>query len=281
MREARMTWVLALALLANGCGGAMYEHSASAPEPVVASPPAPSTPASSGGGGKRDRDADGIPDLMDKCPEGGGGGDGCPGAASAIPSSAPASGAAKAATTDAPLRDVQKLIYTAHLTMAVFQVDAALGKVEAIAREVGGYLSSREDREITIRVPRARFDESIRRVEATGDVLHRDIKAEDVTDEFFDLETRLKNARVMRDRLVQLLAKAPVKEAIDIEKELGRITEEIERMEGKLKLLGDKIAYSTITVSLQPVDSNPVTQAIALPFPWLQELGLAHLLSVK
>jgi Domain of unknown function (DUF4349) len=280
MRRTRTMWGLSLALLASGCGGAMNERPAMVPEPVaVAPPPAPAPPP--GGRAKADRDSDGIPDSMDKCPEGGGGGDGCPTAASAIPSSATSAGGAKAAATDAPERDLQKLIYTAHLTMAVFQVEAALGKVEAIAREVGGYLSQREDREITIRVPRGRFDESIERVEATGDVLHRDIKAEDVTDEFFDLQTRLKNARVMRERLVVLLGKAAVKEAIDIEKELGRITEEIERMEGKLKLLGDKIAYSTITVSLQPVDSNPVTQAIALPFPWLQELGLAHLLSVK
>ena len=69
-----------------------------------------------------------------------------------------------------------------------------------------------------------------------------------MTDEFVDIQARLKNAYAIRDRLSELLSRAPVKEALDIEKELGRVTEEIERMEGKLKLLRDQIAFSTITV---------------------------------
>ena len=266
MRLWPLGWILLLTV-ACGCGAAMEGGPAAAPgmpAPVVAQPPAP----------ERDRDADGIPDKADKCPDNGGD-DGC-----GTPGSLGASGGAGDAAIDAQVRDPQKLIYMAHLTLAVFQVEAALGKVEAIAREAGGYLSSRADREITIRVPRGRFDESIKRIEGTGDVLHRDIKAQDVTDEFFDLELRLKNARVMRDRLILLLAKAAVKDAIEIEKELGRVTESIERMEGQLKLLRVKIAFSTITVSLEPTDTNPVAKAVPLPFPWLSELGLAHLLSV-
>ena len=53
---------------------------------------------------------------------------------------------------------------------------------------------------------------------------HRDIKAQDVTDEFVDLQARLKNAYAIRDRLTELLSKAAVKEALEIEKELGRVT---------------------------------------------------------
>ena len=167
------------------------------------------------------------------------------------------------------------LIYTAHLTLAVFQVEAGLDSVEALARSVGGYLSNRTDTQVTIRVPRARFDEAL------GSVLHRDVTAEDVTDEYADLDVRLKNARAMRDRLQQLLQNAAVKEAIDIEKELGRVTEDIERMEGKLKLLSDEIAFSTITVTFQPIDQNPVHDLARLPLPWLKDLGLAELLNVK
>lgn len=263
MRQGLLYWVLALGLSTSGCAGPMAARPVVTESPAPAAAPAgPAIPSPTSSKTSADRDADGIPDAQDKCPDQGGGGDGCP--------SAPASLAAG-----------QKLVYTARLTLAVFQVEAALGKVEGIAREVGGYLSARADREITIRVPRASFDASIRRIEATGDVLHRDIQAQDVTDEYFDLEVRLKNARVMRDRLVQLLAKATVKDAIEIEKELGHVTEEIERFEGRLKLLADKVSFSTITVSLQPVDTSPVAQQAPLPFPWLQELGLAHLLSVR
>ena len=131
------------------------------------------------------------------------------------------------------------------------------------------------------RVPRAKFDETLRRVQLTGDVIHRDVSAEDVTDQYVELETRLKNARAMRDRLEQLLARAAVKEAIDIEKELGRVTGDIEAMEGKLKVLKDKIAYSTLTVVFSPRGSNAVRDVpLRLPFGWLGDLGLPRLLSL-
>jgi hypothetical protein len=112
-------------------------------------------------------------------------------------------------------------------------------------------------------------------------VVHRNIEAQDVTDEFLDTEVRLKNARAMRDRLQQLLEKAAVKDALEIEKELGRVTQEIERMEGRLKVLRDKIAYSTITVSFEPRSAALHTMPLRLPFGWLNELGLPHLLRLS
>jgi len=173
------------------------------------------------------------------------------------------------------------LIYTASVTMAVYQVEVALEGVEQAARDAGGYLSVRLDTSITVRVPRDHFDDTIARIEKLGDVTHRDIKAQDVTDEYVDLQARLKNAYAMRDRLTELLARAAVKEAIDIEKELGRVTEEIERMEGRMKLLRDQIAFSTITVSFNPLAPDRVRESSMLnAFPWLSNLGLGALLDV-
>ena len=111
--------------------------------------------------------------------------------------------------------------------------------------------------------------------------MHREVRAQDVTDEFMDLDTRLKNARAMRQRLQDLLAKAAVKEALEIEKELGRVTGEIETMEGKLKLLRDRIAFSTITVAFEARGAAAVRDMpLRLPFPWLSNLGLQRLLSL-
>jgi hypothetical protein len=199
------------------------------------------------------------------------------------PPGPPAAGGAPVMAGAAPSSAVHPesmLIYTAHLTLAVFQVDKGLGAVEALARSLDGYLATRADTEITIRVPRAHFAEAVAAIEKQGDVLHRQVTAQDVTDEYVDLEIRLRNARAMRDRLQELLKTATAKDALEIEKELGRVTESIERMEGRLKLLGDKIAYSTITVSFQPIDQAPVHDLARLPFPWLQGLGLSQLLNV-
>jgi hypothetical protein len=146
---------------------------------------------------------------------------------------------------------------------------------------MGGYLAMRGDHEITVRIPRDKFRDALAQIEKIGDVIHRDVKAVDVTDEFVDTESRLKNAKVMRDRLQALLQKAAVKEAIEIEKELGRVTEQIEVLEGKMKMLSDRIAFSTITVHYAakgPGDSRP---NFHLPFVWVQTLGVHRLLSFQ
>jgi hypothetical protein len=176
--------------------------------------------------------------------------------------------------------EASMLAYSADLTLAVFQVDKGLGSVETLAKDLGGYLAQRADAQVTIKVPRPRFDEAIKRIEKLGDVLHRNVSAEDVTDEFVDLELRLKNARAMRDQLVELLKGAAVKDAVEIEKELAKVTEVIEQIEGRLKVLRDKVGYSSITVSFQANAPATVRSTAILPFAWLDTMGLEPLLNV-
>ncbi|WP_437336559.1 DUF4349 domain-containing protein [Sorangium sp. So ce394] len=186
-------------------------------------------------------------------------------------------GAAEASAAPAPL-----LVYTAQVAMAVFEVGASLGKVEELARDLGGFLARRDDRAITIRVPAARFDEALKRLEGLGDVLQRNVVAEDVTEEFLDLGVRIRNARVVRDRLEKLLEKAAkVEESIQLERELARVTSELERLEGRLKFLRDRVAFSTLTVSFQPRSTETITPSgPRLPIDWLNELGLSRLLNL-
>lgn len=172
------------------------------------------------------------------------------------------------------------LVYTAQITIAVFEVNASLGQVEVIGKELGGFLAKRNDVSVTIRVPVARFDDAVKRVEKIGDMLHRNVTAEDVTEEFRDLEVRLRSARAVQERLTQLLAKAnKVEESVLIEKELDRVSGEIDRVEGRMKFLRDRAAYSTITVTFQakPKDMGS-SGPFRLPGRWLYELGLGRLL---
>jgi hypothetical protein len=166
--------------------------------------------------------------------------------------------------------------------MAVFEVDASLAKLEDLARELGGFLAKRTDNSITIRVPVATFDRAVKHIEKFGDVLNRNVTAQDVTEEFRDLEIRLKNARAVRDRLEQLLAKAAkVEESVLVERELERVTGEIERMSGRIKFLKDRAAFSTITVTFQPKRQEELNRGpFRLPVPWLYQLGLSRLLSL-
>ena len=267
VRWGAMALIAQLALASSACGAADKSAMTASPArfaggaPMAeAAPAAPPAPPPRGG----DRDGDGIPDAKDevdmRVAQAGG-------------------GSTPKVVTDAP-HGTSMLIYTATLHLAVFQVTQQMNAVEKIGRDNGGYLSVRNDTQITIRIPRGKFDDALRTIEKLGDVVHRSVTAQDVTDEYVDMEIRLKNARAIRDRLQALLEKAQIKEAIEIQKELGKVTEEIERIEGRLKLLKDKIAFSTITVSFQPVDSQPVRDATILPFPWLQDLGLSSLMNV-
>ncbi len=174
------------------------------------------------------------------------------------------------------------LVYTARVNMAVYEVKSSLAEVESLARTLGGFLARRNDQSITIRVPATRFDEAIRRIEKLGDMLSRDVQVEDVTEEYHDTEIRLKNARAVRQRLEQLLAKATkVEESIQIEKELERLAETIDRLEGRMKFLRDRAAFSTITVTFQPQTAAELgKRPFNLPVPWIYELGLGRLLSL-
>jgi hypothetical protein len=174
------------------------------------------------------------------------------------------------------------LIYTADFTMSVFEVERSLDTVESLAKDAGGYLSRRDDRSITVRVPAEKFQDLIVSIEKVGDVVHRNVVSEDVTAEYRDLEVQLQNMLALRSRFEKLLEKAQkVEEALSIERELGRITGEIERIKGRLKLLTDLAQYSTITVSFQPRGSSEVQEGpFVLPLPWVNDVGLRRLMSL-
>ncbi|WP_437969118.1 DUF4349 domain-containing protein [Sorangium sp. So ce260] len=240
---------------------------APAPSP---GPGRPAAPAPSPGPGRPAQPAAATPAPASPAPQPG-----------ATPAGAAAQGARQGAgevsAAPAPL-----LVYTAQIAMAVFEVGASLGKVETLARELGGFLARRDDRTITIRVPAARFDEALKRLEGLGDMVQRNVVAEDVTEEFFDLGVRIRNARAVRDRLEKLLEKAAkVEESIQLERELARVAGELERLEGRLKFLRDRVAFSTLTVSFQPRSTETITPSgPRLPIDWLNELGLSRLLNL-
>jgi hypothetical protein len=195
---------------------------------------------------------------------------------------APGAPAGKSSPTSDSASRASVLIYTADVTMAVFEVSASLGRVEAIGRELGGFLAKRDDKAITIRVPSAVFDDAVKRIEAVGDVIHRNVTAEDVTEEFRDLEVRLRSAHAVQVRLTELLAKAAkVEESIAIERELDRVSAEIERVEGRMKFLRDRAAFSTITVHFDAKATDQVGEAsVRLPVPWLYNINLSRLLKL-
>ncbi len=175
------------------------------------------------------------------------------------------------------------LIYTGQLGMAVANVESSVQATQRLADEVGGYMLTMSANSITIRVPAKQFFPVIERLKALGQTISKNVSAQDVTDEYVDLQLRLKNAEVLRDRFVAILEKAAnVKDTLEVERELNRVREEIERIKGRIAQLDKLIAYSTIEVAFTQAQDQPAkTRRPESPFPWLDRLGVESVLDIR
>jgi uncharacterized protein DUF4349 len=191
----------------------------------------------------------------------------------------PASDAPAAPATEATLRAERKVVYTGSLALQVAEPETVEADILALARKLGGWVQRLDRPRITIRFPAEQFDEAFRQLAALGQVLDKKIQAADVTDAFLDLKVRLDNAEKVRARLAALLEQAKtVTDALAVEKELARLTEDIERFKGALAQMQDQIAFSTITVELRRTLPAPLRQT-RFPFPWVRGLGVDALLN--
>ncbi|MFT6396182.1 MAG: hypothetical protein ACJAYU_000925 [Bradymonadia bacterium] len=179
-------------------------------------------------------------------------------------------------------RSLPLLIYTGAITLAIYDVDEIQVSAVALAESYGGYSSQRTANSVTLRIPAERFRDALDALGDLGDTLSLSWDARDVTDQFNDVEVRLANARAMWERLEILLTQAEnVSDALAIERELQRITLEIEMFEGQRREMVDRIAFSTIVVSFSrlPISLVPGDE-YRLPFQWLNQLGVERLLSL-
>src|SRR6185503_15131936 len=89
-------------------------------------------------------------------------------------------------------------------------------------------------------------------LESLGKVLERQVTAEDVTEEFVDSQARLRNLKRTEARLLEHLGRTgKLSDTLLVEKELARVRQEAEQLEGRLRFLSHRIAFSTITVTLR------------------------------
>ncbi|MEI8197027.1 MAG: DUF4349 domain-containing protein, partial [Phycisphaerae bacterium] len=165
------------------------------------------------------------------------------------------------------------VIYSASLDVVVADVARSLEVMRATAESLGGYMQELDKLSITVRVPAARFTAAVAIAERLGEVTDRNIKAQDITEQMRDLKIRLDNAEQVRLRLKDLVAKSEkMKDTLEIEKELERVTETIELLKGKIQFLSQQAAYSTLKVTF----NSPLPQqhmVAVIPFAWVRNLG--------
>ena len=145
-----------------------------------------------------------------------------------------------------------------NLDQSFSTVKAAIIKHKAsVQNDVSGKNDALVFRNITIRIPSEAFDAFI--AEISQGVNHfdrKEISAEDVTEEYIDVEARLNTKRVLEKRYFELLGRATkVSEMLEIEHSLSEVREEIEAKEGRLKYLQNQVSMST--VHLEMYTNNP------------------------
>ncbi|HSD84166.1 MAG TPA: DUF4349 domain-containing protein, partial [Anaerolineae bacterium] len=172
-------------------------------------------------------------------------------------------GKAAAAPVKIPIGREQMIVMNGDLQLRVTQADESLRQVKSIATEAGGYVAKSEawsdgvirSARAELRVPAPQFQFVMDRLKGLAvEVIRESAVGEDVTEEYVDLEGRLKGVQATAARTEALLEKAEkVDEALKVNTELGRLQEQIEQVTGRMEYLENRAAYSTINVTLSPV----------------------------
>lgn len=156
----------------------------------------------------------------------------------------------------------RKRTFTANMALGVERVDRAVEDAGTAVAAVGGFTSS-EDVDLdgdgrasaTYRVPADRFDAALEALGALGEVRTKDVKTDDVTAQYADLDSRVAALRTSVDRLHGFLAQATdVNQIAIIEGELTRREAELESTEGQRRALAEQVELSTITVAFESLD---------------------------
>lgn len=157
------------------------------------------------------------------------------------------------------------IIKTGSLSIVVDDVSKSVNDIISFAEEKGGFLvTSNVDKEgidvngyLTVRVPSELLDDTLTYIKEMGDVKSERVDGQDITEEYVDLEAKLKNLEAAEIQFLEIMKKAVrIEDILAVQRELTWVREDIERIEGRMKYLKESVDMSSITVYLS---TNPST----------------------
>lgn len=198
------------------------------------------------------------------------------GAPAPTPSAEPsAEGSEQDATEAVAEAGPRQVIYTAGLEIAVYERDAAMEVAESVPERYGGWIASRYDYQITLRVPAEHLFTVMEELSELGVVLDRSLLAEDVTAEFTDLEGRIRILEEMVAALEALLERATsVEQALEIRRALDRLRLELASARARMRELSEAIDFSTLILDFVPRGPLEALPTSNDPFPWVDAMGV-------
>ncbi|GLX68254.1 DUF4349 domain-containing protein [Paenibacillus glycanilyticus] len=166
----------------------------------------------------------------------------------------------------------QKLIYKANLTIEAVDYDKAATALRNAIHQASGYILQFQDGQYngeksstyTIKVPAAGFMDFIDRLDGIEHKkFERQISGTDVTEEYVDLQSRLKAQQVVEQRLLAFMDKATkADDLVKFSEQLATVQENIERLKGRIRYLDNNVSYSTIELRLYQPEAGADTKSV-------------------
>jgi len=161
----------------------------------------------------------------------------------------------------------RKIIRDADLTIEVSSTTEAQQRITSIAETNGGFVVTSEakqkensdpakrtlDIKLIIRVPSTQFNSALQQIESLAtNMPQRNVTGQDVTEEFIDLEARIKTQKALELQFLEIMKKAnKVEDALEVQRQIAEVRTEIEKLEGRKSFLANRSSLSTITVNIQ------------------------------
>jgi uncharacterized small protein (DUF1192 family) len=150
----------------------------------------------------------------------------------------------------------QKIVQTVELSIVAKEFSSVRPEVERILHNVGGFVGQMDASgetgsiDATLRIPADRLENAVVAFRALGRVVHETRSADDVTEQSVDLEARLTNSRNTEKRLIDVLQNrtGKVGDVLEVEREIARVREEIERLDAERTNLERRVTYATVTL---------------------------------
>lgn len=152
------------------------------------------------------------------------------------------------------------IIKSGWLNLVVKNIVDTAQKISKFAQERGGWVVSSNISQsekilsgsITVRVPAESFDESMEYFKSLAErVSNERTQAQDITEEYVDLQSRLKNLEAAESQLLEIMERSgTISEVLQVQRELMNVREQIERIKGRMQYLEQSVKMSSITVNL-------------------------------
>jgi len=161
----------------------------------------------------------------------------------------------------------RKILRNGDVTLEVSSPEAAERQITSIADALGGFVVTSESKQhdtgdpakqylevnLVIRVPAAQFETAFKQILSTASrVIQQKQTGQDVTEEFIDLEARIKTQKALEVQFLEIMKQATkVPDALEVQRQIAEVRTEIEKLEGRKRFLENRASLSTITVNLQ------------------------------